>query len=96
MATASGSEFLDRLIGWFEHYTAEDYFAGGGRAPCRAPLMYEAFRYLEASLDIYRAAAKQVKGPQTAAWLMQVLVSHTGWIMAPMGHGARATFIDRV
>ena len=27
---------------------------------------------------------------------MQVLFTHTGWFLAPMGHGSRATFIDRV
>ena len=96
MDTVSGAEFSgsswEELVGWFkDHNTSEQYFASGGRAP----LMYEAFRYLEASLDICRVAAKQTKGPQTAAWLMQVLVSHTGWIMEPIGHGSRATFTDR-
>ena len=70
MAMVSGSEFngssWEDLIQWFEqcdeHYTAENYFEGGGRAP----LLFEAFRYLEASLDICRAAAKQVHGPQSA------------------------------
>ena len=46
MATVSGAEFSgsswEDLIEWFEHYTAEGYFAGGGRAP----LMYEACHYL--------------------------------------------------
>ena len=99
MATASGAEFtgpaweLEELIQWFDHYTSENCFEGGGSG--RAPLLFEAFRPCT-PLDICRAATKQVQGPQSAAWLMPVLVTHTGWFMEPMGHGARATFVDRV
>ena len=62
---------------------------GGGRAP----LLFDAFRFLEAPLDLCRAVAKQVEGPPSSAWLVQILITHTGWFM---GHGSRATFIDRV
>ena len=65
------------------------------RAGAPLPLLFDALRFLEAPLDICRAVAKQVEGPQPAAWLMQVLATHSGWFMEPMGHGSRATFIDR-
>ena len=67
--------------------TAEDpdYFMGGGRAP----LLFDAIRFMEAPLDLCRTVAKQVEGPQSAARLVQVLIIHTGWFMEPMATGGR-------
>ena len=96
IATVRGSEFTgsswDAVVKWFGHYTVEDRFSTAGRGP----LLFDAFRFMEASLDVCRAVSSQVDGPQSAAWLMQVLVTHTGWFLEPMGHGSKATFIGRV
>ena len=93
MATVSGGEFAglswEEVVTWFDQYTAEEYYTSAGRGP----LLFDAFRFMEASMDICCAVPKQVARPRSASWLMQVLVIHTGWFMEPMGHGTKATFM---
>ena len=52
MATVSEPAFTgsnwDDVVEWFDHYTAEDYFSTAGRGP----LLVDAFRFMEAPLDI--------------------------------------------